>query len=61
MLAGDLISPMAWSRNWEQAALVLSGGYCPLSIFRKVTWLILETQAKQSWESLKTSSRSNAS
>lgn len=42
----DLISPMAWSRNQEQVALVLSRGYCPLSIFRKVTWLILESWAK---------------
>lgn len=37
---------MAWSRNWEQAVQVLSGGYCPLSIFRKVKWLILESYAE---------------
>lgn len=54
-MAGELISPMAWSRNQEQVALVLSKGYYPLSIFRKVTWLILETWAKYSWEPLKIS------
>lgn len=38
--------------------LTLSRGYYPLSIFRKVTWLILDSWAKSSWEPLKISTQS---
>lgn len=41
------LETMSKQRSWP------SRGWCPQSIFRKVTWLILESQAEQSWEPLK--------